>query len=76
MLLQAQEKAAADAEAAQVALQAAQEKADNNEARAVEAENKLAAEVAAHTTADNKLSELEVHLFCFQHVVLNAWHAL
>ena len=58
--VQAQEKAATDAEAAHAALQAAQEKADSNEARAVEAEQKLAAESAARSEGDQKLTELEV----------------
>ena len=58
--VQAQEKAATDAEAAQAALQLAQEKADSNEARAVAAEEKLASETAARNETDSKLRELQV----------------
>lgn len=60
MTLQAQAKADKDAEAAKAAIQAAQEQATSNEARAVAAEKKLAAEVAAHSDADAKFVELEV----------------
>ncbi len=60
MRLQAQAKADKDAEAAKAAIQAAQEQATGNEARAVEAEEKLAAEVAAHSDADAKFVDLEV----------------
>lgn len=58
--VQAQETAAIDAEAAHAALQAAQEKGDSNEARAVEAEQNLAAESAARIEIDQKFSELQV----------------
>ena len=57
---QAQEKAAADAEAAQATLQAAQEKANSNKARADEAEQSLAAESAARSEGNRKFNELEV----------------
>jgi hypothetical protein len=60
LTLQAQAKAYKDAEAAKAAIQAAQEQATGNEARAVEAEEKLAAEVAAHSDADAKFVDLEV----------------
>lgn len=58
--VQAKEKAATEAEAAHIALHAAQEKADSNEARAVEAEQKLAAETAARTEVDSRFTELQV----------------
>ena len=60
LCVQAQEKADTDAEAAQAALDAAQEKADINEARALEAEQKLAVESAVHIEVDEKFNELEV----------------
>lgn len=60
LCVQAQEKANTDAEAAQAALDAAQEKADSNEARALEAEQKLAAESAAYSEVNEKFKELEV----------------
>ena len=60
LILQAQAKANKDAEAAKAAIQAALEQATSNEARAVEAEEKLAAEVAAHADADAKFVELMV----------------
>lgn len=60
LCVQAQEKADTDAEAAQAAVHAAQEKADSNEARAVEAEQKLAAESAAHIEVGEKFKEIEV----------------
>ena len=58
--VQAQEKAATDAEAALTALQAAQQQADSNETRAIEAEQKLAAESAARSEVDQRFNELEV----------------
>jgi hypothetical protein len=60
LILQAQVNANKDAEVAKAAIQAAQEQTTSNEARAVEAEEKLAAEVAAHSDADAKFVDLEV----------------
>lgn len=60
LILQAQVEANKGAEVAKAAIQAAQEQATSNEARAVEAEQKLAAEVAAHSDADAKFVDLEV----------------
>lgn len=58
--MQAQATAERDAEAAKAAIQAAEEQASRNEARAIEAEQKLAAEVEAHSVADARHSELAV----------------
>lgn len=72
LILQAQAKADKDAEAAKAAIQAAQEQATSNQARAVEAEEKLAAEVAAHSDADAKFVELEVcSATCFDSACLS-----
>ena len=58
--LQAQASADNAAQAAKVAIEAAEEKASNNLSRAEKAEQKLAAEAASLTETNAKLADLEV----------------
>ncbi len=69
--MQAQAKADKDAEAANAAIQAAEERASSLATRALEAEQKLASETAAHTESDNKFAELEVFISVIHVIATN-----